>query len=375
MKVYNKLFFAIIVAAILVATSIMPVFSASLNSIHQQITVTKKDLAESKSQEKALTSQIATLDAQIVETQTNINRLETEIDQTKSDIQKKEEELDQKNQEINIQTDALNSRLRAMYKNGEIGYLEVILGSGSFLELMNNVDMVSRVYEQDEEFLGLLQEQYDAIAETKRQLEELRESLAIKHTDLKMYEDNLATDKQKAEELREQVQTDIGEMEKLIDELNATAEQISAQIRASQSVNTQFIGGKFIVPATSYVRVSSYYGYRTHPITGTYKMHTGVDFAAPKGTNCVASASGTVIYSGWNSGGYGYTVIIDHGGGVTTLYAHNDSLVAKVGDYVTQGQLIAKIGSTGNSTGPHCHLEVRINGKHTDPMPYLTGGA
>lgn len=351
-----------------------------LNSLNQQLSDAKSKLNASKKEANSLTSQINALDYQINVTQSDIAQTIADIEQTLSDIEKKKEELDIKSAEIVKQNEDLNARLRAMYKNGEVGYIEVLLGSGSFSELMTNMDMITRIYKQDEEFMDLLQKQYDEIAETKRELEALTKELESKQAQLEVQKAALESDKSEVEALRADVQQDIDAQNALIDGLNAAAEQITALIQAEQNKgssngsvsNPNFVGGSFCLPAPSYTRISSYYGYRIHPITGTNKMHTGVDFAAPSGTPCVAGNSGTVIYSGWYSG-YGNTVIIDHGGGISSLYAHNSALLVSKGQYVTKGQQIAKIGSTGNSTGPHCHFEIRVNGKHTNPMSYLGG--
>lgn len=355
-----------------------------LNEVNKQITDAKTKLNSSKKQASDLTTKINSLDYQINATQNSIVQTEGEIRETIAQISLKKQELDVKSAEIVKQNDDLSARLRAMYMNGEVGYIEVLLGSGTFSELMSNIDMITRIYEQDEAFMKLLQEQYDAIAQTKRELETLNMQLEEKQAQLEAQKISLQNDKSEAETLRASVQEDIAAQNALIDDLNAAAEQITALIQEEQrkaaansgssgtSAPAQFVGGSFCLPAPSYTRISSYYGYRIHPITGTTKMHTGVDFAAASGTKCVAGNAGTVIYSGWYSG-YGNTVIIDHGGGISSLYAHNSALLVSKGQKVSKGQQIAKIGSTGNSTGPHCHFEIRINGKHTNPMPYLGG--
>jgi murein DD-endopeptidase MepM/ murein hydrolase activator NlpD len=125
-------------------------------------------------------------------------------------------------------------------------------------------------------------------------------------------------------------------------------------------------------PVPGYSRISSYYGMRIHPIFKTKKLHTGIDIPAPTGTAITSAGDGTVIFSDW-LGGYGKAVMIDHGGGMVTLYAHNSATNAKVGQTVKRGATIAKAGSTGNSTGPHLHFEVRKNGAYVDPIPWLKG--
>lgn len=134
----------------------------------------------------------------------------------------------------------------------------------------------------------------------------------------------------------------------------------------------EYKGGKFVFPAPSYTAVTSEQGWRVHPVFGTSKYHSGMDLAAPSGTAILAAAEGKVTLAGWN-GGYGNCVIIDHGGGISTLYGHASALHVSTGQKVSAGYRIASVGSTGWSTGPHLHFEVMINGEVTDPRPYIFG--
>ncbi len=396
---------SVILAVILTTTLVFGCFTAfattnqqKLNSVNQKLSSAKKQLNQSKKQEKELSYQINSLSTQINVTAESIIQKENEIEDTKNKIVQKTAELDQKSNEIIKQEKDLNKRLRAMYKNGEVGYLEVLLGSESFSELMNNIDMISRIYKQDEDFMGLLQDEYDELAKTKSELEALDSQLEAQQAQLKVQKQLYESQKNQAEVKKTQVQASIEEQSERIDDLSDEAEQITALIKEEQRraaeaaarksqassgkstsssgstavYSTKFTGGKFCIPAPSYTRVSSGYGYRIHPISGTRRLHTGIDFAAATGTSCVAAGAGTVIYAGWYSG-YGNTVIIDHGGGISTLYGHNSSICVSKGQSVSKGQLIARIGSTGNSTGPHCHFEVRVNGNCVNPSSYLGG--
>ena len=153
-------------------------------------------------------------------------------------------------------------------------------------------------------------------------------------------------------------------------------EEVNKEILAIalEGIDTKYIGGELAWPIPGYTRVTSKYGMRTHPITGVYKLHTGVDVSAPTGANFVAANDGIVVKAGYN-GAYGNMVIIDHGGGVSTLYAHGSEIMVQVGETVKREEtVVLKVGSTGYSTGPHAHFEVRLNGIVTDPMPYITKG-
>ena len=161
-------------------------------------------------------------------------------------------------------------------------------------------------------------------------------------------------------------------LEEQLDALNAEANALVAEILKLQG-NDAYIGGEFMWPAPGISRTTSEYGYRIHPIFKKKKLHTGLDIGCPTNTTVVASNAGTVIKAGWNNS-YGYMVMIDHGGGIVTLYAHNSSLLVKTGDVVAKGQAVAKSGSTGNSTGPHLHFEVRVNGQYVNPRDYVSYG-
>lgn len=410
-------------------TSFAETNQQKLNRINQEISAARNQLSASQAQVSSLTGQINVLDGQISVTSSQIAQTQTEINTTRASINVKIQELDAKSAEIVKQNDDLNERLAAMYKNGEAGYLEVLLGSTSFSELLTNIDMISRIYQQDEDFMQQLQVQYDQLADTKRELEALESQLKAQEAQLQAEKASLQASRSQVAGLRAQAQQDVAAQNALIDDLNSSAASITALIRAEEAAakkaaeeeaarkaaaakaaeqkaaaskaaasstakaasssttksysggtatysatantGTTIIGsGTFCLPAPQYTRISSPFGYRIHPISHVRKLHTGIDFSAPAMSPAVAGADGTVIYAGWYNG-YGNTVVISHGNGISTLYAHNTSLCVTKGQSVKRGQQVAYIGSTGNSTGPHCHFEVRINGTPVNPAPYL----
>ena len=168
------------------------------------------------------------------------------------------------------------------------------------------------------------------------------------------------------------LEKDLKKAEAEYDKLNQLAKEIESEIVRRQKVTGPYTGGTMGWPVPGYSRISSYFGYRVHPIYKVKKLHTGIDIPAPTGTSVVAASDGVVIYSG-TLGSYGKVIMIDHGGGIVTLYAHNSYLSVSEGQKVKRGDVISKIGSTGASTGPHCHFEVRKNGQYVDPLPWLKG--
>ena len=202
----------------------------------------------------------------------------------------------------------------------------------------------------------LVAEQKEKTAEYNAKLAEKQNTYNQYKLDATKYEQELASWEKASEEV-----------ESLIAKASGGSSSSSS---SSSGGNVTYTGGEFSWPVPGRSYISSGYGYRSRPIGSGREFHTGYDIPAPYGSNIVAAQSGKVIYASYMNG-YGYTVMIDHGGGLVTLYGHNSSLVVSKGASVSKGQVIAKAGSTGNSTGNHCHFEVRKNGKHTSPKPYL----
>lgn len=260
-----------------------------------------------------------------------------------------------------------------MYKNGNIGMLSVLLGSKSMSDFLTNVEMAKRIYQSDENLLGEMQKAYDAVIDKKEQLSALKESLVSQQETAKNAKASLAASEEKLAAQKKSIESDNKALEAQIDQLNAEADKLVAEILRLQG-NEAYAGGQMCWPSKSSTRITSKFGNRLHPILKVYKLHTGIDIGAAKGTDIIAANSGKVIKAAYNAGGYGYYVMIDHGGGIVTLYAHASKLLVNVGDIVVRGQKIALVGSTGNSTGPHIHFEVRVNGQYVDPLNYVKAG-
>lgn len=331
----------------------------------EQVTIDKKI--------QELSSRVAEIENNIKTTNDKISILNTEVEKTKEEIQKLENSIEE-NEEY------LGKRLKVINSNYSLGYMKVILSSNSLSDFFNNIYIVKQVVSQDKEMLRELDENKVSVEEKEKELQEKKseqEDLKrILENDSKMVQEdkeeleNLKTELLKEEEaLQNEIEEIIAkEQARLEEEKRLEAEKNQNNSVSESKPGAIISNGSWPVPGFS--RISSGYGYRQHPILSIQEFHTGIDIPAPSGTPTVAIDNGTVIYSGVK-GSYGNTIMIQHDDGKVSLYAHNSQLVASVGQRVTKGQVVAKIGSTGMSTGPHLHFEIRINGKHVNPMNYL----
>ncbi len=345
---------------------------AELDKIKGQQSALQTELDKGKAVENSLNKEIKALESNIASLDLEIKELNTSITLTEERISEALVQLEQVEQEIAEQQKGLGDRLAAMYMNGNVGFIDVLLGSNSISDLMTNLDRMQLVYEQDKQMLEELQVQQKVIQAEREYLEGLQSDLQLAKETEAEKKQQLDTDKSIVAEKKAAVAQDNDALEEQLDLLNAEANALVAEILKLQG-NGDFIGGDFTWPVPGVSRVTSEFGNRLHPIFKKYKLHTGIDIGCPNNTTIVASNAGTVIKAGWNNS-YGYMLMIDHGGGIVTLYAHNTSLLVNTGDVVYKGQAVAKSGSTGNVTGPHLHFEVRVNGEYVDPRGYITYG-
>lgn len=339
------------------------------DKVNQQIKKTQQLMNQVKSEKKSVSKAIEQLDQKLNQAEEELTGVENQLSQLEEQIAVTTRELERASTDASSQKELLKKRVRVMYENGNVGYLSVILNSTSFSDFISRMDFLKKIIDFDMNLLGKMKLHRDSVAEKRKQLEsELKEKerLKIEIADKKQ---QVEVAKQDREKTLKDLTKDLKELERQEDALLAQSNEVAKKIISLQS-KEKYVGGKIGWPSPGYYKITSPYGYRTHPILKKKKLHTGIDIAVPSGTTIVAANSGTVIYSGYN-GGYGNTVIIDHGGKISTLYAHNSKLLVKVGDKVEKGKAITKSGSTGLSTGPHLHFEVRENGQHVDPLKYL----
>ena len=371
---------AIVLAGVFLGQLLVPVSAnEKLDALRRQQQNISREIKEQEKQIQQKTSEIR-------DVSTDINKLERTIDNVKRDINSLKKRLNDTENMVTIaegelaeaearfdeRTDVLATRVREIFINGQVNYLEVIFQATSINDLLTRMVLLEKLMEQDMLLLNEIEAERIAIEEKKAALEKKRADIVAIKLETEQKEKELLAKTRERQQWLASLQTDRKALEKALDELEETSNRIAEQIRREQAKNSKGSGivGKGAWPTPGYTRVSSDYGMRLHPILRSQRMHTGIDIAAPSGVNIVAVDNGRVIYADW-LGGYGKTVIIDHGKGLSTLYAHQSSILVKVGDEVIRGDVIGKIGSTGQSTGPHLHFEVRKDGAHTNPWPFL----
>jgi len=338
-----------------------------LSTVNNEISDAQKKLNEGKAIETKLNKDISSLENQINKTQAEINSLKGNITATEEKIKEALANLLEVEAVMDIQSQQLNTRLRTMYKNGGVGVLDVILGSDSISDFMTNMDMVEKIYESDKEVLKSMETQYAVIKAQREYLLSLQGKLETEKQEEAEKQSALQADKSQVAVKKSEVATNNKALQEQINALYAEANRLTKEIQGLQG-GGDYSGGIMSWPVQG--KITSPFGYRIHPILKTKELHTGIDIGAKSGTPVVAANAGKVIKAGWNNS-YGNLLMIDHGGGIVTLYAHNSALLVKTGDVVSKGQAVSKVGSTGMSTGPHLHFEVRVNGQYKNPMDWL----
>ncbi len=369
---------ACIVVTALVASVFLPVVRAAtqkqLNDAKNKTQEAKTAAQKAEAEKKAAINSYNALDSQIQNTENEIDTLEKQIEQTKKDIVLKEEELKLAEEQLKSHEEAFMARAGAMYEHNDIKYVELLFKADSLSDFLTKIDMITQIMEYDNKVLTDLKETREKINLAKKQLEDI----------LVRQED----DSKKLETKRQSLSAALAEKEKLMKEAIKNADRYKAIYEAAERAeqalirenanafsqsgyNVKYTGGRFAWPVPGSHRITSQYGERIHPVYKTRKFHSGIDIGAGYGLDIVAAADGKVTLATTN-GGYGKCVVINHGSGITTLYGHCSSMLVSAGDTVTKGQVIAKVGSTGVSTGPHLHFEVRINGATTNPLNYVS---
>jgi murein DD-endopeptidase MepM/ murein hydrolase activator NlpD len=348
--------------------------SRRLEALAQEKSRVRHHLRGVKKRERQVSRQLAQLDSKLEETEQRLGRVTAQADSTQAHLEVATQQYHVAVVRLSDQKDSVSERLVAVYERGEVRPLEVLLQSSSFGDFANRLYLLNQVIARDAEIL-------DDYSAAQDEAEARRAELDARHQELRALQQQVAREKERTAVQRQSTERDKRSVlrdrlvyERALAELEQDSREIEQMLRRLQLTRggqqrlAKPWSGNLRMPVKG--RLTSPYGYRIHPIYGVRKLHTGIDIAASSGTAIKAAGDGVVVFAGrW--GGYGNCVILDHGGGVATLYGHCSRLAVSEGQNVTQGQSIAYVGSTGLSTGPHLHFEVRRDGHPVDPMGYL----
>ena len=383
MKKFLKRAFSLLMICVLVITAVSFMASAE-DSIQEQIQDATAAIAELNAKKQELENKLAKIEdeielakakkesyaerKQIVEEQLNL--LNTSIELKNTEIAAKQAEIDENQRKYDATYSLFKDRLVAVYKNNTATNLSVLLGCNTFSEFLVTADNLAAISEHDKQMMHdlfligcdltdartYLETELASLEEDKQTQQELYNELAALYQEADWQLSSAEAMQTATEEDYAAIIAERERQEAIIDELMAQASDLP------------YVGGYYAWPVPGYKYISSGFGYRW--LFGVYKFHGGIDIAGSGiyGKNIVASNTGQVTTAYYGTTGYGHYVIIDHGGGYKTLYGHMSAIYVTVGQWVAQGTPIGAVGSTGNSTGPHCHFEIRINGERTNPL-------
>lgn len=348
---------------------------AQLDAIRAQVEETEEYIRGLLEQESVLDQEIADIIAAIRASETAIAQLSAEIRNLEAQIAETESQIADITHRMDRRQDLLRQRVRSAYMGERAELWRALLSARSLSELAARQVYLNAMARQDQQIIeGLRQDQAELDAARERLSAQEQERRAVLKEQEMLVRDLRAREDEK-QTLLSRIQMDRAAAEEALQylgEISAELERELARLIAEEQRRRNYLtfSGSFGPPLDGYLEITDYYGWRVHPIYGYESMHYGIDFAADHGDPIYAAADGEVILAEWY-GGYGNAVVIDHGSGYATLYAHASALLVSKGDRVSRGDVIARVGSTGVSTGPHLHFEIRINGEAVDPLPYL----
>lgn len=339
------------------------------SEIQNEISGLRSDLKDAKSELNNYQSQLADADMKVQEQESLLEALESQLAAAEKELDKANRDFSAAQWELSLQLDGFKTRLRESYMNGDVGLLDVVFDATSMEDFITRSYYMERILLYDSNMIQTINNQIDVIKEMRAEQEKKISNLNTLTTEQKAVIAELEKARSDKAALVSAAQDDVDAVNNAIATRQKESEELAALIRAATAPTDKVGSGIYAWPLRGYSNVSSDYGWRT--LRGKRNLHTGIDMPAPKGTPIYACDSGEVILARWY-GSYGYCVIINHGNNMSTLYAHQSKLGCSVGDSVDQGDVIGYVGSTGNSTGNHLHLEVRKNGNHTSPWNYVS---
>jgi len=370
-------YLAVLLVLLVAVLAVMPALAdeleqkqQELQSMQQQMQQQKERAARAQTQVNSVSERLRSIQGDLDVAQKEYSAIQDQLEATEKKIEVNGEILAKAEDDLADRSQVLNKRMRDIYKNGQVNYLDVLFGANDFNDFVTRMDILKRVARQDVDLVNKVKAERELILAKKAELETDRSNIV----DLKKAAEEkkalISARKQEQQKTLDSAISERDQAESAYQELQENSRQIEQMIRRIQPGNAGSAGGSGALMWPASGPITSPFGWRTHPIFGTARYHSGIDIGADYGDTVVAADSGVVIFADW-MGGYGKAVVIDHGGGVSTLYGHNSELLVSEGQRVSKGQAISRVGATGYATGPHLHFEVRENGSPVDPMSYL----
>ncbi|HMM19511.1 MAG TPA: peptidoglycan DD-metalloendopeptidase family protein [Selenomonadales bacterium] len=341
-----------------------------LQDIQRQMRQQQSRRNDAQRQVDNLSDRLGLIQADLDAAQSDYKAIQAKRAATEQQIKLNTEILAKTERNLAERTQILNKRMRDIYENGQISYLDVLLGSADFRDFATRVDILRRVLDQDAALIAQVRAERELVIQKREELERDKAAILTLEQEAAAKKEIIEARKQEQQAVLDTAVNERDAAEQAYRELQETSRRIERMLQSIQSGNREAAGasGAMMWPVQGVI--TSPFGWRTHPIFGTSIFHSGLDIGVDYGEPVKAADGGIVVEAGW-MGGYGKAVIIDHGGGISTLYGHNSELLVGAGQRIGKGQVIALAGSTGYSTGPHVHFEVRKNGEPVNPYNYL----
>ena len=370
-----KKFISILVLVCTITTTVLGVTKTQVDDKKKELNAAKNQLTSVKKEENTTLKTIDNLEKTINSTENQIENTEAEIQRLEESTKIAEQNIEYTQKEYEKKYEERTDRVLVYYKAGISSAWDFDYSAENETEAMHMQRLISKIMEYDNALVEDLESEKEQLEEQKKQLEEDTTRCASLKTELEEKKVALETTKETRVKYLSVLKDSKADLEASIDKLNEEAKALEKELaKLSTNSTTKYAGGTMTWPLPGYYIITSPFGNRLHPVLKVYKLHTGIDIAGSgcNGAKVVAANSGTVITAKYSTA-WGNHIIIDHGGGIVTLYAHSSKLLVKVGDKVEKGQEIMKVGTTGYSTGPHLHFEIRENGKSVNPLDSSKG--